>query len=61
MSCSVCEGYSSYNCPCCGPQIEKIVCPECDGSGEDEHGFTCDVCHGHGEVWETEEGEFIPV
>ena len=33
MSCSVCAGYSSYNCPCCGEEPRMIVCPDCQGSG----------------------------
>ena len=34
MSCSVCAGYSSYNCPCCGGYTETIDCPDCGGTGE---------------------------
>lgn len=30
MSCSVCAGYSSYNCPCCGKDTRIIECPDCE-------------------------------
>lgn len=33
MSCSVCAGYSSYNCPCCGEEIRMVACPDCKGTG----------------------------
>lgn len=33
MSCEVCAGYSSYNCPYCGDATRVIVCPDCEGSG----------------------------
>lgn len=33
MSCSVCAGYSSYNCPCCGEPVRMMTCPDCKGSG----------------------------
>ena len=33
MSCSVCAGYSSYNCPCCGEEVRMMTCPDCKGSG----------------------------
>lgn len=33
MSCSVCAGYDSYNCPCCGETIQMIICPDCHGTG----------------------------
>lgn len=33
MSCSVCAGYDSYNCPCCGEDVRMIDCPECKGTG----------------------------
>lgn len=33
MSCSVCAGYSDYNCPCCGEQVRMIECPDCEGIG----------------------------
>ena len=33
MSCSVCAGYSDYNCPCCGEEVKMITCPDCQGSG----------------------------
>lgn len=32
MSCSVCLGYDSYNCPCCGEK-HTTTCPDCQGSG----------------------------
>lgn len=31
MSCSVCRGHDSRNCPCCGG---SSVCPECGGTGK---------------------------
>ena len=37
MSCSVCLGYSSANCPCCGAQYEVIDCPDCKGTGEHDY------------------------
>lgn len=33
MSCSVCAGYSSDNCPCCSDNARMIDCPDCEGSG----------------------------
>lgn len=33
MSCSVCEGYSSENCPCCAQDVEMVRCPDCLGEG----------------------------
>lgn len=33
MSCSVCAGYGSYNCPCCGEGTHLITCPDCKGTG----------------------------
>lgn len=30
MSCSVCAGYDSYNCPCCSEEPKMIPCPACD-------------------------------
>lgn len=30
MSCSVCAGYSSYNCPCCSEEVKMIECPDCE-------------------------------
>lgn len=33
MSCSVCAGHSSYNCPCCGEDVRMVDCPDCDGTG----------------------------
>ena len=33
MSCSVCAGYSSYNCPCCGEDVRMMECPDCGGNG----------------------------
>ena len=37
MSCSVCAGYSSYNCPCCGEDVQMIICPDCNGTGMAPH------------------------
>ena len=34
MSCEVCAGYSSYNCPVCGGDTKMITCPDCNGTGE---------------------------
>lgn len=34
MSCSVCRGYDSDNCPCCGEDMDIIDCPNCNGTGE---------------------------
>lgn len=31
--CSICEGHSSYNCPCCGEGV-MVECPDCGGTGE---------------------------
>lgn len=33
MSCAVCAGYSSQNCPCCGVEAQKVTCPDCKGTG----------------------------
>ena len=33
MSCAVCAGHSSYNCPCCGEDVRMIECPDCNGTG----------------------------
>ena len=33
MSCSVCAGHDSSNCPCCGETIQMIICPDCYGTG----------------------------
>ena len=31
MSCSVCAGHSSYNCPCCGSgSVNWVECPDCE-------------------------------
>lgn len=30
MSCSVCAGYSSYNCPCCSEEVRMMECPDCE-------------------------------
>lgn len=30
MSCSVCAGYSSYNCPACGGGVRMVDCPDCE-------------------------------
>ena len=37
MSCSVCAGYDSYNCPCCGKEVSMTVCPECHGTGWEDY------------------------
>ena len=29
MSCSVCAGYDSFSCPCCGENYSMIPCPDC--------------------------------
>lgn len=34
MSCEVCAGYSSYNCPVCGGEDSMSICPNCKGTGE---------------------------
>ena len=34
MSCEVCAGYSTYNCPVCGGDAGVIICPDCNGTGE---------------------------
>lgn len=36
MSCSVCSGYSSRNCPCCGDEPRMTLCPHCKGTGEQD-------------------------
>lgn len=33
MSCAVCAGYSSYNCPVCGEEGRMVTCPDCKGTG----------------------------
>lgn len=33
MSCSVCAGYSSHNCPVCGEEVRMVECPDCGGMG----------------------------
>ena len=33
MSCIVCMGYDTQNCPVCGDHYEVIACPECEGRG----------------------------
>jgi len=35
MSCSVCAGHDTYNCPCCGDELSVATCPECGGDGID--------------------------
>ena len=35
MSCSVCQGYDSHHCPCCGDGIDTIECPDCHGTGRE--------------------------
>lgn len=37
MSCSVCAGYSSHDCPCCGEDVRMITCPDCNGTGYASH------------------------
>lgn len=32
--CTVCEGYSSTKCPCCGEGVETAICPDCHGTGK---------------------------
>ena len=39
MSCSVCAGHSSYNCPCCSEELRMTECPECGGKGYIYHSF----------------------
>jgi len=39
MSCSVCAGHSSYNCPCCSEEVRMIPCPDCDAKGVVYHAF----------------------
>jgi hypothetical protein len=34
----------------------EAQCPDCDGSGEDDHGETCATCHGRGAVSASELG-----
>lgn len=34
MSCEVCAGYSSYNCPVCGGEVSMTTCQDCKGTGE---------------------------
>ena len=34
MSCSVCAGHSSYNCPCCGESTRMMSCPDCEDGFE---------------------------
>lgn len=33
MSCSVCQGYDSHKCPCCGDSVRVTECPDCHGLG----------------------------
>lgn len=33
MACDVCMGINSMKCPVCGPQPQKMQCPECGGYG----------------------------
>lgn len=35
MSCNVCRGYDSSNCPTCSVSFAQAICPECDGDGLD--------------------------
>jgi DnaJ-class molecular chaperone len=36
MSCTVCQGYDTQNCPVCGETLQVVPCPECDGTGVDQ-------------------------
>lgn len=42
MSCSVCAGHDSSNCPCCGESYSIVKCPECGGDGID-HRLAFDI------------------
>lgn len=33
MSCAVCRGYDSQNCPVCSEPVEVVTCQECGGTG----------------------------
>lgn len=33
MSCPVCAGHDTYNCPCCSEEVRMIDCPDCNGTG----------------------------
>lgn len=33
MSCPVCAGHDTYNCPCCGEDVRMETCPDCKGTG----------------------------
>lgn len=33
MSCSVCAGHDTYNCPVCGESVRMMTCPDCKGTG----------------------------
>lgn len=33
MSCSVCAGHDTYNCPVCGEAVRMETCPDCKGTG----------------------------
>ena len=33
MSCSICHGYIGVDCPVCGPRMDIVPCPECEGTG----------------------------
>lgn len=33
MSCAVCAGHDTYNCPCCGDDVRMVECPDCGGTG----------------------------
>lgn len=33
MSCSVCAGHDTYNCPVCGESVRMETCPDCKGTG----------------------------
>lgn len=34
MSCEVCAGHDTYNCPVCGKEPRLMTCPDCKGTGE---------------------------
>lgn len=34
MSCVVCAGHDTYNCPVCSEAFDVVTCPECGGFGE---------------------------
>ena len=50
MSCPVCNGLPC--CPVCSD--EPNYCTECEGTGMDEEGYICEVCHGAGIIEDDE-------